>query len=207
MTIYVIGDSHVRVLHERCPEIFKSSQTDLVEAVFESKTAYAIGTEGHDYYLNEKLKNIPDGSYVLLSFGEIDCRHYVPLKAKELNTTIENRVDEVIERYTTNCVRLLKEKFRVIILGAYTCPEDRIHKNSFEDILEAKMLYNNKLKKYCESEGMCFVPIFRKVLEEKWDEKEHGMGHPFNDTSHLGECMTPIILEAIDGFEWSRFDK
>jgi hypothetical protein len=205
MIIYVIGDSHVRSLVEDQPGTFKSSQTDIVVAVHQSKSAYAIGTEGHNYYINENLKNIPKGEMVLLSFGEIDCRHYVPIKAKELNTTIENRVDEVIERYTTNCVRLLKERFRVIVLGAYVCPEDmNHHTNSFQDILEAKLIYNSKLKTYCEKYGLAFVPIFKKGLEEKWHKK--GLDY-FKDSSHLGSCMIPVIMETINGFKWDGFDK
>ena len=168
LPIYVIGDSHVRVLTDVAPNLFKSSQTD-IEEVFESKSAYAVGSNGHDYYLKEALRNIPDNSQALLSFGEIDCRHYLPNKAHEQNTTIEYQVDKMIERYTSNCVRLLKEKFRVMILGAYICPDDHNHSNRYEDILEAKTLFNEKIEKYCYQEGLLYIPLFKVSLRNGWD--------------------------------------
>ncbi len=201
LPIYVIGDSHVRVLVEVAPYIFKSSQTD-IEEVFESKTAYYMGNNEQDLYLKEALRNIPEGSQVLLSFGEIDCRHYVPVRAIKNNTSLEHEVDEIIKRYTKNCVRVLKEKFKVIILGSYTCPDDYNHENSFTDILTAKTLFNQKIKKYCNENGLLFIPIFWKVLEEKWDECKLDFPHYFNDSSHLGGCMIPTILNSMIDFQW-----
>jgi hypothetical protein len=201
--IYVIGDSHVRVLPQACPYIFKGSGADIAD-VFESKSAYAVGTEGHDLYLKECLRLIPDGSTALLSFGEIDCRHYSPKKAIENNSSIEIEVDVVIDRYTSNCVRLLKDKFRVMILGPYICPEDHAHANKFEDIVIAKTYFNSRIKKYCEDNGILYVPIFKKSLEEKWDEQPTYTY--FNDSSHLGPCMVPVILDSMSGFKWKGYD-
>ncbi len=202
LPIYLIGDSHVRVLPEVAPYIFKSSQTD-IEDVFISKTAYAIGNEN---YLNESINNIPKGSQVLLSFGEIDCRHYVPKIAKEKNKSIEQIVDEIIEKYTANCVRVLKERFRVIVLGAYVCPDDHNHENSFADIFEAKTLFNEKIEIYCKDNGILYVPLFIKSLENDWDTIQLDYPHYFNDSSHLGACMIPIILDSMVGFKWKGYD-
>lgn len=201
--IYVIGDSHVRVLPQACPDIFKSSQVDIAD-VFESKSAYAIGGEGHEFYLNEALLSIPDGSQALLSFGEIDCRHYIPKVAIARNQSIESLVDEVFERYTTNCVRLLKDKFRVMILPPYICPEDLTHENLYSDIIRAKSLLNGKLKTYCEDHGLLYIPIFSKGINEGWHRKPTYTY--FNDSSHLGPCMVPVILDAMVGFKWKNFD-
>ncbi|MES2382384.1 MAG: hypothetical protein V4538_15160 [Bacteroidota bacterium] len=195
LPIYVIGDSHVRVLPEVAPYIFKRS-TD-IEDVIDSKSAYAVGTKGHDVYLNESIRIIPNGSQVLLSFGEIDCRHYVPVKAKENNTTIQQEVDKIIERYTVNCVRLLKEKYKVTILGSYLCPDDLNHQNKYTDIFQAKYYFNVKMEKYCQQNKLPFVPIFRTGIEKEWHRFEHEYPHYFNDSSHLGPCMIPIILESI----------
>lgn len=195
LPIYVIGDSHVRILPEVAPYIFKRS-TD-IEDVIDSKSAYAVGTKGHDVYLNESIKVIPDGSQVLLSFGEIDCRHYVYPKSQQRGITIEEMVDEIIERYSKNCVRLLKEKFKVAILGAYICPDDHNHENPYYKIFEAKVLFNQKISKYCEDNGLVYVPIFKKSLEQEWDKCELEYPNYFNDSSHLGPCMIPIILESL----------
>lgn len=198
LPIYVIGDSHVRVLPEVAPDIFSRS-TD-IEDVIDSKSAYAVGTKGHDIYLNESIRVIPDDSNVLLSFGEIDCRHYVPVKAKENKTKIEQEVDKIIERYTANCIRLLKEKFKVTILGSYLCPDDINHTNSYNDIFQAKYYFNFKMEKYCQENNLPFVPIFKTALENQWHRFDHDFPHYFNDSSHLGPCMIPIILKTIDSF-------
>lgn len=202
LPIYVIGDSHVRVLPECCPNIFSKS-TD-IEDVIDSKSAYAVGTKGHDVYLNEAINVIPDGSNVLLSFGEIDCRHYVPVKAKENGTTIEQEIDKLIVRFTANCVRLLKEKFKVTILGAYLCPEDLEHKNSYSDIFQAKYYFNFKMEKYCEENNLPFVPIFKTGIDNEWHRCKLEYPHYFNDSSHLGPCMIPLILETINNFTWGN---
>ena len=198
LPIFVIGDSHVRVLPEVAPDIFCRS-TD-IEDVIDSKSAYAVGTKGHDVYLNESIRVIPDGSQVLLSFGEIDCRHYVYPKSQERNITIEQMVDEIIARYTVNCIRLLKEKFKVAILGSYMCPDDVNHENPYLKIFEAKILFNQKIKQYCEDNNMVYVPIFKKSLEEQWHKFEGEYPHYFNDSSHLGPCMIPEILNAIASY-------
>lgn len=201
--IYVIGDSHVLVLHQACPDIFKSSKTDIAD-VFDSKSAFAVGSINHDAYLKEALQLIPDGSQALLSFGEIDCRHYIPKIAIEQNRPIEDCVDEVIRRYTSNCVRLLKDKFRVMILGPYICPEDLPHENLYSDIVRAKFLFNEKLKGYCNDNGLLFIPIFNTARNEGWHRKPQATY--FNDSSHLGPCMVPVILDAMVGFQWKGFD-
>ncbi len=193
LPIYVIGDSHVRVLPEVAPYIFKSSQID-IEDVFISKTAYSIGNE---LYLNNAINNIPEGSNVLLSFGEIDCRHHIPKKSIENQTSIRYEVSKVIDRYTQNCVKALKEKYRVIILGAYVCPDDHTHENKFIKIFEAKQLFNQLIKEYCDENDILFVPIFKVSLENQWDIYEGDYPHYFNDTSHLGGCMIPVILNCI----------
>lgn len=204
--IYLIGDSHVRALYEVCPQIFKKSN-DILD-VYESKSAYAVGIEGHDFYLKESLKIIPDGSKVLLSFGEIDCRHYIPKGAINEGKSIDSLVDEVINRFTANCVRLLMEKFRVMILAPYICPEDHNHhdNNSYLDILEAKTIFNRKLITYCEENGILFIPIFQTALDNKWDQQLQRDAYYFGDSSHLGPCMIPVILDAMKDFKWKGFD-
>lgn len=193
--VYLIGDSHVRVLGECCPDVLRTSGADIADVFHESKTAYAIGSEGHDYYLKECLQNIPDKSLVLLSFGEIDCRHYLPRIARERNVSLESLVDEVMHRYTSHCVRLLKQKFRVTIMTPYVCPDDHQHQNPHSDIVEAKSILTRRLEEYCAEHGLAVVPAFHKVLERQWDRMPPGTY--FNDTSHLGPCMIPLIVETI----------
>ncbi len=212
LPIYCMGDSHIIVLVECCPGIFRKPSVDLLDAHC-SKTAYAIGADGHDHYLNEGLEKIPSGEVVLLSFGEIDTRHYVPRHSREKGIPIEELVSEVMERYTKNCVRLLRERFRVALLGPWICPDDLSHRcdsggetwmNDYASILEAKTLLNERLEDYAEQNGCLYVPTFKVSMENEWHvDRAHSY---FNDTSHLGPCMIPVIFNAMANFRWKGFD-
>ena len=198
--IYVISDSHGKILIDAAPYLFKSSQTD-VEDVSISKTAYAIGGEDKRFYLTKSLLNIPQGEQVIVSFGEIDCRHHVPKWAKIKNKTIEQIVDEVIERYTTKCVEVLMEIFKVIVMGAYVCPDDHNHpENSYEDIYEAKKLFNQKIEQYCIEKEIIYIPLYKVALENGWDTARLEELY-FSDGSHLNACMIPVILETLSSHE------
>ncbi len=197
LPIYVIGDSHVRILIDAAPYIFKSSQVD-IEYVYISKTAYAIGSEK---YLNDAVNNIPEGSNVLLSFGEIDCRHHIPKWAKINQTSIAVEVDKMFQRYIDNCVTVLVDKFNVSVMAAYVCPDDHNHENDYIDILKAKTYFNKLLLEYCESKGIVYIPLFEIAKDKCWDITDHDYPHYFNDTSHLGACMIPIILKSINEHE------
>ncbi len=204
--IYLIGDSHVRVFIEDDPETFKSSRTDIEEA-WHSKSAHAIGDDG---YLNESLSNIPDKAMVLLSFGEIDCRHYVPKIVRETGRSVESVVQDVVARYTERSVRLLSERFRVIILGAYLCPDDYQHSNAqgsesysntFDSILEAKTIFNAAMELYCKAHGLLFIPIFREITQHAlWPFPLSGF---FGDSSHmLGSVIIPFVKKHVAAFQW-----
>ncbi len=197
LPIYLIGDSHVRVLGEVAPYIFKSSQTD-IENVFISKSAYAIGEEK---YLHDAIKNIPEGSNVLLSFGEIDCRHYVPKRAKENGRSIQFETNKVFTRFVTNTVRVLSERFKVTIMSVYCCPDDHDHENDFDHIYIAKEHFNSLMREFCEINNICYVPLFDVVIDNNWDILKHDYPHYFNDSSHLGGCMIPYILNSISKHE------
>ncbi len=184
--IYVIGDSHVRNLVKYAPDIFKSSQAEDVN-VFDSKSAYAVGTDGHEWYLNEALERLPDGANVILSFGEIDCREYIPRLAQEKNISIPEMVNEVLGRYLSNCVEKLSRKFNVIIMGVYLCPDDFKDINKAGDILRAKGLYNASLKKYCTKTLIPFINLYNGYNVKN-----------YSDSTHMGECIIPLILEQLN---------
>lgn len=202
--VYLIGDSHVECLPRERPEVFQPYSRKVAH-FFMSVTAYAIGSEGYDKYMKDVMENVENGAKMLCSFGGIDCTHYIPRFARERGEPIELLVDEVIQRYSKNCISHLKEKYRVMILGSYLCPQDMQHENPFEDILKAKTILNEKLEAMCHDLGILFIPIFREALQSRWHE--HPEGTFFNDAKHAGSCMVPVILNAMQGFKWRGFDQ
>lgn len=204
--IHTIGDSHVNILRDVLSKVF----VHLVPR--KSISAYAIQDKRQNEF-DKYLSQIPIGDKLLSYFGEIDCRHYVPKIAREQNRTIENIVTEIVERYSQNFLSLLKDKYRLIVLSPYIGPDDHNHtnytslekwSNSYNEIFEAKKTFTELIRKYCESEGIAYVPTYEVSLQNSWDTAP--IGTYFNDTSHLGPCMIPLIFDSIKGFKWKGFD-
>lgn len=207
--IHCLGDSHINLLTEVFPQIFESTR-------YSSISAYAVGSRKENEYVTDSLSRIPNGAKVLCCFGEIDCRHYVPKFSREQNRTVVDIVTEIVERYTVNFLGLLQQKYRVIAQGPHVCPDDHKHtcvsygaevpvwSNSFDQILEAKTLFNKLLKEFCDAEGILFIPMFYRGREYKWDELP--VGTYFNDSSHLGPCAIPVILEYVNDYKWKDYD-
>ncbi len=213
--VYCVGDSHVGVLQNIFPDFFSPSHWsfDDSETVYQSKSAYAVGSDGHGEYLEKSYRSIPQGSKVLMSFGEIDCRHYLPRFRNQRGVPMEELVDEVIDRYKLQCLNRFLEKYRLIILGVYMTPDDHGHNgiqdkeswsNSYENIFEAKQILNEKLEQYCDETGALFVPIWEVSQKDQWDA--HPKGTYFGDASHASGCMVPVILDAMVDFKWKGFD-
>ncbi len=202
--VYCVGDSHVGVLPNVFPSFFWPCHWtfDDSETVFESKTAYAAGSDKHGAYVEKAYRSIPAGSQVLMSFGEIDCRHYLPRLAKEQCAELEPFVDEVIERYKRQCLNAFQQKYRLMVLGVYVTPADHHHENGYEDIFSAKRLLNEKLEAYCAETGALMVPIWTVSQDEAWDS--HPVGTYFGDDSHASGCLVPVILDAMSGYKWTE---
>lgn len=207
--IHTIGDSHVNIMDQVFPEMFISTRfakLNVINSVqaLSLHTAYKAGQENTDHII-PALSHIPEGTKILTLFGEIDCREYLPTLARKENKSIEFLVSLIIEGYTKNFLNVIKSKYRLIVLSPYITPIDHEYKNPFEDIFEAKSIYCYQLHKFCDDEGLLFVDIFHESLKNKWDEKS--IGTYFNDTTHLGPCIIPPILQSLENFKWRGFDK
>ena len=189
--IHLIGDSHIHMLSYTLPKVFAFHG-------FVSHTAWAIGKGEDGNYIRGILPLIPEGDRVLIIFGELDCRHYVPRLAKERNETIESVISSIMDLYTNNTLRLLHSRYKVCAAGPYVCPEDLSHVNPWEEILEAKLLFNDKLKRFCGEQGILYIPIIEEVIKKEWHKQPQGTY--FNDSSHLGPSIIPFILRELVGF-------
>lgn len=207
--IYVLGDSHVRIFPEIKQDRFIHAKNSHNEILIQSMTAWAAGEGRYTQCLSETQTSIPNGSLILISFGEIDCRHYVPKLKRENGKSIRELIDDILIRFETNCINPLIEKYRVCCLGCYLCPNDFNHEaeyggvkysNPFSDIYEAKKLFNDGLSDICKRLNICFVPIFDEERRHKWSEMPERNHFYFGDSSHLGECMIPFVEQSIDSF-------
>jgi hypothetical protein len=193
--IYVMGDSHMRPFSEDRPDLFK---TPLVI----SKTAYAVGDIVKNDFTGEAVLRVPSGSRLIISWGEIDCRHYVPQIAAVEGIPIRDVIERIFTSYAV-FLRGLNTNFRLVPLGPYLCPDDLNHsnngvRNSFWDILEAKDWFNKLLCAFCERHDLPFVPIYEIGKKNNWHTSSPG-GDIFGDSSHLRGChlIAPVVDEIL----------
>lgn len=205
--IHTIGDSHVNVMDQVFPDMFISTRFAKLNVISSRQalyTAYSAGRPDQNDYILPALSHIPEGAKILTMFGEIDCREYIPELAKEENQSIEYLISLVIEGYTKNFLDVVKTKYRVMVVSPYVNPQDTMYRHKYEDIFEAKLLYCEYLKRYCKEGGLLFIDMFHESLKNKWDS--FPLGTYFNDSTHLGPCMIPVILNALKNFKWKGFD-
>lgn len=196
--IHVLGDSHVNVLVGALPRIFISTQ-------YAPIAAYADEDNRQHESIETLLARIPAGDKVLCCFGELYCRHYAAKFAKEQNVTIESLASTTVQRYIDNFLTFLQKKYKVIVLSIFVCPDDLNHfENAYEDIFKAKRTFNAQLEKGCEEHGLLFVPLFKEAFKNDWHLAPQGTY--FNDSSHLGPCMIPLILNTIKNWKEQGHD-
>lgn len=213
--IYCLGDSHVLILSEAMPSMFTS-------ASFASISAYAARSVENNEYIFNRLSPIPQGGYLLCYFGEIDCRHHIPKRAipfipteEVKGHTIKSLTEEVVRRYTLYFLSILQPKYRLIVCSPYITPRDfdlgnpefigfPDQGNKTEMVLDTKKLFTKLLKKFCSKSGIAYVPTYEVSKKNNWHN--FPTGTYFNDTTHLGPCMIPVIFDAIKNYKWKGFD-
>jgi hypothetical protein len=198
--IYCIGDSHIINLQRGRPDLFTTIALDTPGTIcYRSITAFSVGRETECGFVCQSVQQIPKGSQLVISFGEIDCRHYVPKTAVEKGRTIEEELDDIFGPYALQFAKLLFE-YKVAVMSPYCCPEDHAQPdgNKFADIWLAKNHFTSRLKDYCELSGATFIDTNGVVAANSWDLQPYGDGQPFGDSSHLAsKFVVPIVMEAL----------
>ena len=147
--IYHIGDSHaLSFAHKR----LKNKEHDnfiLPRIIFGAKAFHFGGTKKSDikFYLNNYIKIIPNKSTVLISFGEIDCRHnegicnYYRKNNISLDKIIEDTINGFIKFITNEC----KQKhFNLFFIGVHA---PVLNKNISKEDSELQINVINKWNK------------------------------------------------------------
>lgn len=198
--IYCIGDSHIINLQRGRPDVFTTIALDTPGTIcYRSITAFSVGRETECGFVCQSIQQIPKGSQLVISFGEIDCRHYVPKTAVEKGWTIEEEVDDIFGPYALQLARLLND-YKLAAMSPYCCPEDHAQPdgNEFADIWLAKNRFSSRLKDYCALSGAAYIDTNEVVAANSWDLQPYGEGHPFGDSSHLAsKYLVPIVMGAL----------
>ncbi len=200
--IHVIGDSHVVVF----------SGFELPYENFEHTgflpffRAYRIGP--YTAYNAAKRREVIEpvierwvgpGDYVMLCFGEIDCRVHLAKQAEVQGRLLEDIVEECVDRYAQ--IFDIKEKYGIRLLVWNVIPSSLKDIDSGEystygtcrERNEVVRLFNRKLIGECKKREIVFVSVFDRLVDE------NGLTRPeyYADDIHLSQRAMPFILDAL----------
>jgi len=171
--------------------------------------AYSIGTPGHSMYnlIHEIIRNISKDQWILLCFGEIDCRAHL-IKQKEIqNRTIESVTEECTNKYFSTISELKDQGNNLIIWGAIPTYDIDVDKDSTEPLAKieypyygiakernyATKYFNDLLEKYCNEKDIKFGSIFDDLINSNGLRKNEY----FLDAIHLSTKALPLIIDKI----------
>lgn len=198
--VYMLGDSHCLSFANHPVCINEKSFAVETRLVMGCK-AYHLSQKGHNQYKEELLRNIadiPDGSTVILSFGEIDCRTeegiYPAWRKKFQHLSIEEMVRDAVEGYLTFVSEITKgRKFRLMLLGVPAPMRSAVNSLTAEEIptyVSIPRLWNEYLQHATLQKGWTFLDNYSLTCDEQGFS--HGRYHI--DDHHLYPAALALLV-------------
>ncbi len=201
--IHCIGDSHVLVFSGNHAVPDSPTYKDLLPffrtSWLGSYTAYNIINK-KDIIEKVIQSRVEPDDYVMFCFGEIDCRAHLIRQSEIQIRPLHDIVHECVSRYAKIFEIPKKYGLQVLIWnvppsslidideGEYSTYGDCRQRN------EVTALFNETLRKYCESENIKFISIFDKLIDEDGLTK----GQFFVDEIHLSQEIIPFVLDELE---------
>jgi hypothetical protein len=166
-------------------------------------TAWKCAEPGSSTMTREKLdrvlsKDLPRGSRVLLSFGEIDCRVHMS-KRVMAGEDVGRVARETAGRFMRLPLHVRDRGFQPVVWGpAQTIPNDEWVVISFPVVGDWQLrravthAYNKALREMCVDEAIPFV-----VIEEGYEMGEGTDPECFIDGIHLSQRLMPLALKVL----------
>lgn len=197
---YMLGDSHCLSFANLPVHIDKNPFTVMARLVMGCK-AYHLSQKEHNQYKEELLRNIadiPDGSTVILSFGEIDCRTnegiYPAWMKKFQHLSIEKMVRDVAESYFNFISAVTKgRRFRLMLLGVPAPMRSTVSILTAEEIptyVFIPRLWNEYLQHATLQNGWTFLDNYALTCDEQGFS--HGRYHI--DDHHLYPAALALLV-------------
>lgn len=213
--IHVIGDSHSWA--------FKKQRFFIVKNIGPA-TAYNLVNENSTIQSNKKLFRAiedidPRKDYVILSFGEIDCRVHFYNQYMKNNGTIpmDRLMDMTIGNYGKVLCQLRDRGIKVVVYGVLPAARDVVrfpaystrrvrkeivdcYKNTYPYQAPPEMRsrincrFNEKLKAYCEAEGFKYLDIYSVVADERGFVKDEFVA----DEIHVNGKIMPYVKVMLE---------
>ena len=135
----------------------------------------------------------PEDDVVMLCFGEIDCRTHIVKQASSRNMTIEKVVGLTVSKYFSVITKIKDLGFNVwawnVILPQrkYIDSDEYPSVGTYDERKKATLLFNEKLRCLCDSNGVKFVYIADEVGDEH-----------YLDEIHLSQKAMPIMIRKLE---------
>ena len=191
---YVIGDSHVSIFSGQdglnLPDLLPNFRTHNISA----RLAYNFGKNDHPVTIavDKALKDIPVGSPVIFSFGEIDCRCHV---WKHVAGNLDAVVDDIASRYTKRLGQYMAKGFDVYALLPHAIkykPDGDIESaaGTWAQITAASKLFNWTMEKW--NQDRCI-----SLFDWTYDYEVYLRSEYYLDDTHLSQMCLPYILAEV----------
>jgi len=197
---YILGDSHCLSFANLPVRLDKNQFTVAARLVLGCK-AYHLSQKEHNQYKEQLLRNIadiPDGSTVILSFGEIDCRAgegiYPAWLKKFQHLAIEKMVRDIVDGYLEFISETTQgRRFKLMLLGVPAPLRSAISMLTAEAIptyISIPRLWNEYLQKATLQNGWTFLDNYSLTCDEQGFS--HGRYHI--DDHHLYPAALSLLL-------------
>lgn len=166
--LYVIGESHMLSAHNLVVP-YRGQLLQCKGLWIEGCTQWRIGNSDahHDKQLMVNyLQSIPEGSNVLITVGEIDCRidsGILKAAKKSPGINLEQHVENTVADYLNYFAHLATlRKIKVIVSGvpAYSIDETGLSQQALEQFGKFLAMFNFRLKRRALQMGMDFLDVF-----------------------------------------------
>ena len=201
MRVHVVGDSHAGKFYW-----WRQDHPEGHEYIL-----YGLGgISAHSFAVNDtdvakKARKIFDGvqvgdkDLILLVLGDGDCRvHFYEHHMRD-GVPLEDLINTTVERYGEFILKVDKPIAVLDVPPAQSITEqyDFLYYGSREIRAEIAIMFNSRLKKWCDKNGILFIGIHRYLTDEKGFLKDE-YAHP--DGAHVLHSAVEFVDRVIDDY-------
>jgi len=206
--IHCLGDSHVNLFsgNDFIQPIWPENNFDKVSFFktyrLGSHLAYSLSNKQSEANkkLNKAIKQIPNGSYLLISYGEIDCRVHLLKQALLQKKELIKVVHECVNGYFSILKSLKKRGFNVLISEVIPSTRYNIAYHEFitfgstEERNLVSAIFNNRLRELAMKNQMPIVSVSKYLINKKL---ETGTEY-YLDPIHLSTKALPFVISELN---------
>jgi hypothetical protein len=208
--IYCLGDSHISFFsgNNNIVPMWEEKNNNVNE--YENIKCFKVLRLGaftaYNLYKNkeskEKISNalsiIEKNSYILLSFGEIDCRCHIVKQSEMQKKSIEYIADECVCRYIESVDAIKKLGYNIIlwnVIPPYSVSNKCGKFTEYGTISQRKdaaIYFNKYIEKSIDSD-IFFLNIYNEIS----DVDGYALPNIFFDDIHLSQYGMPFAIEKL----------